>query len=236
MKAPLLVALNLNPRGLEPLERLAVLIVLGIELRHLKRKLGYIGVGSHHQYRGEIRPTWNRFCQGQCGFSDDTAANLFDSVSGVKARLEASAAAEAREILAMMEIPPSELSDAERQKLVNGIRLYALKDGDTQKILKQKFREAAAPDDPEGQQPSAAECGEQAAREMKLGRMVARMIDDTTGRDDSEDWTNENMTALAMSFGLGEKRAREVARALRARELAGLAMRALRNKQNGGGL
>ena len=234
-KPPLIEALKINLRGNGPEERLAGLIVVSLELRHVKFRLGY-SVGCREAYRGEGRPTWEALLDAQAGITDATERNLYKCAAAVKARLAASEESEAREILAMMETPPSKLSDAERQQLVDGIRRYALKDGDTQEILKKEFCEAAAKTDSDAPQPSTAACGEQEARELKLGRMVARMIDAAPRPEDSEECGDQNITALAMSFGLGEKRAREVARAFRARELAGLAMRALRNKQNGGGL
>jgi hypothetical protein len=143
--APLIESLGICLRGVAPLERLAGQIVVGLELRHLKKTLGYCGMGEWNAYRGEIRPTWNELCEAQAGFTDATENNLHFCAEAVKIRLAADSLRneEAERAWELMETPPSELTETERQELVQGILKHALKEGDTRQSLIHEFKPAA---------------------------------------------------------------------------------------------
>jgi hypothetical protein len=194
MKAPLLEELKIRVRGVPPLERLAGMIVLGMQMRHLKVMLGYMGAGSQWAYKGEERPGWNELCRAQAGFTDDTEKNLHECARAVKARLAAKSTDEAREILSMMERPPSELADAERENLVAGICRHALKAGDTQESLRKESAEIK-PDGKMGQ-PEMDE--------------VLRILEVVCHSGPTHKY-HRKLMALGMACGFSESRAREVA-------------------------
>jgi hypothetical protein len=194
--APLIESLGIRLRGVTPLERLAGQIVVGLELSHLKKTLGYAGVGEWNAYRGEIRPTWDELCMAQAGFSPDTARLLDICAEAVKVRLAADSLRNgaADDTWCLMETPPSELTATERQELVNGILKHALRKGDTRLSL---IHESTAPykktPKPEKLDPAAVARGE---NPPTPGDQPANRFRD--------------MVAFTMASGVGFKRACEV--------------------------
>lgn len=143
--APLFESLGISMRGVAPLERLAGQIVVELELRHLKKTLGYIGGGEWNAYRGAIRPKWEELCLAQAGFTEATERGLHLCAEAVKIRLAADSLRndEADRAWELMETPPSELTETERQELVKGILKYALQEGDTRQSLMDEFKPPA---------------------------------------------------------------------------------------------
>jgi hypothetical protein len=143
--APLIEALGIRLRGVDPLERLAGQIVVGLELRHLKKTLNYVGGGEWNACRGEIRPTWEELCRAQAGFTEATERSLHLCAEAVKKRLAADSLRnkEADRIWRLMMTPPSEIADTERQELVKGILKHALKEGDSRHLLIDEFKPPA---------------------------------------------------------------------------------------------
>jgi hypothetical protein len=162
--APLFKSLGLQLRGVDPDLRFACQIVGACELRYQQKELNYLGPGEWNARRGEICPPWPEFCEATAGFTEATFRNLFLCAEAVRIRLAAASLRnkEADRTWELMETPPSELSDEERQELVKGILKHALKPGDTRQSLANEFkppimklRKADLSD------PGAAERGEQ---------------------------------------------------------------------------
>jgi hypothetical protein len=194
--APLFESLGIRQRGVLPSERLAGQIVVGLELRHLKKTLGYTGGGEWNAYRGIIRPTWEELCKAQAGFTEATERGLHLCAEAVKVRLAAGSLrnAEADRAWELMETPPSELTETERQELVQGILKHALKEGDTRQSLIDEFKPAvlmlkmpAVPD---------KEAAQRGAEPPQPGGDPANRFRD--------------MVAFAMARGCGLKRACEI--------------------------
>lgn len=142
MKAHLTEELKIRVRGVPPLERLAGMIVVGMQVRHLKIALDYMRQGRRALFLAEKRPLWEEVCIAQFGFTDTTERNLHDCARAVRARLEKAGYDEAREVLKLMDPAPADLSDEDRGRLVEGIRLYALREGDTLLALRKESRSA----------------------------------------------------------------------------------------------
>lgn len=140
---PLPESLGICLRGVRPLKRIAMQIMVSLEARHMKKTLGYVGNGEWHAYRDEIRPTWEDLIKAQADFTEPTERNLYLCTEAVRMRLAASSRnEEAKRIWKLMETPPSELTPTQRQELVNGIMKHALKEQDTRASL---MKEAMPP-------------------------------------------------------------------------------------------
>ena len=151
MSAPLFTSLNLEMKGAAPLRRLAGYIVAGSELSHKKRALGYEGGGSYHLFRDEAnsgeRLRWPEYCVTQSGFTDTMARHYFQCGEAVRLRLRFSRKPEAKALLKEMEVPPSELTPAQRLSLIQGIECIGLKRGDTQVYLRKEYLAAQLPEE-----------------------------------------------------------------------------------------
>lgn len=149
MTAPFIKSLGLEIRGVPPLNRLAALIVLGLQADHLKTTCGYRGEGSWQQFREESkrgeRPTWPDYCLAQFGFTDGAIQIYYECAAALMFRLSKKRKPAAKELLSMMRIPPSELSEARRNKLIEGIVNLAMTEGDTAKYLRKEFSAALPP-------------------------------------------------------------------------------------------
>lgn len=226
MKAPLFEALNLKIQGVTPHERITGMIVVGLELRHLKSALGY-HIGYQWVYRDQVRPTWDKVCRAQAGFTEATERYLNHCAVVVKDRLSRASDAEAREILALMEIRPSELSDGNRSRLVAGIMKHALAEGETQESLRREFRKLGTPEEtPALQSPPESgpkQTGQEipAADELPIRRIY--------------EMRRQEIKALAMALGIREKRAESIAQLFFVRKHA-KAIGKLWHRRNGGSL
>jgi hypothetical protein len=149
MSAPLVKSLNLELKGAAPLRRIAGYIVLGAELSHKKRALGYEGEGSHHAFRRENetgkRLPWTDYCKTQAGVTETMARHYFQCGEAVRLRLRFSSKPEAKALLEKMELPPSELTPEQRLSLIQKIEEIGLKRGDTQVYLRKEYRTAQLP-------------------------------------------------------------------------------------------
>lgn len=125
MTAPLATSLNLQLKGVHSSVRLASLIVLGLELEHLKRKLGYAGIGSWQAYRSEAqsgeRRTWVEYCKAEAGISERSAQIYHECGEAVKQRLQISQWKDAKWLIGQMEKPPSDLTADERDNMIQCI-------------------------------------------------------------------------------------------------------------------
>jgi hypothetical protein len=125
MSAPLAISLNLQLKGVHSSVRLASLIVLGLELDHLKRKLGYVGMGSWQAYRSQAqsgdRPRWPGFCKAEAGISDRAAQIYLECGEALKNRLRPAKFTGAKHLLGQMAKVPSELTAAQRTALIGEI-------------------------------------------------------------------------------------------------------------------
>ncbi len=144
MKAPLIKSLGLKIQGVSPLARIAAHIVLGLELAAIKRAGNYEGGGGWQADREATlegnRPTWTDLVQELAGTTEISATHYFQCGMVVKLRLKESPQPEAREVLALMEIRPSELTEAQRETLVRGILEHGLSDGDCKTYLRKEFK------------------------------------------------------------------------------------------------
>lgn len=152
MSAPLVKSLNLEIKGVAPTQRLAGLIVLGIELLHRKRALGYDGPGSWQAFREEsksgARMHWPKYCEAEADISDTMAKHYHQCADAVRMRLRISSKPGAKELLQDMETPPSEMTAEQRLALVDRIAKIGLVPGDTQiDLRKDLFRAARLPAD-----------------------------------------------------------------------------------------
>jgi hypothetical protein len=209
MKGPLIESLAIPLRGVMPLERLAGQIVVEIELRYWKVKLGYVGEGSWQQYRGEDRPTWVEICDKQAGITERTEASLHQCGEAVKARLAKKGTSEAREILDLIEsAPPSELSTDDRKRLVDGIRRLALVEGDSQRILRQEYLDQHGK---AGEKPGESDTETPAVVVVDF-RSLPHMFG---AMNPSKDYTpaerRKHLISLGLYTGLEPKRAKELA-------------------------
>ena len=125
MTAPLATSLNLQLKGVHSSVRLASLIVLGLELDHLKQKLGYVGGGSWQAYRSEAqsgeRPTWPAFCKAEAGISDRAAVIYHECGEALKNRLRPAKFTGAKDLLGQMAKVPSALTAEQRTALIGEI-------------------------------------------------------------------------------------------------------------------
>lgn len=126
MTPPLVTSLNLQLKGVHPSMRLAGNIVLGMELEHLKRKLGYSGEGSWHAYREESksgeRPKWVDYCKVQAGITEVSARNYYECAEALKQRLVMLHRAKGtKHLLKQMKKVPSEMSEEKRRMMVDDI-------------------------------------------------------------------------------------------------------------------
>jgi hypothetical protein len=149
MTAPLVDSLQLQLKGVPPLVRLAGKIVLGSELFHQKRELGYEGGGGWQAFREEQksgnRPRWTEFCIQQAGITEVMAAHYLQCGEAVKTRLRFSKKPEKAELLQEMSVRPSTLTSSQRSALVEKIARLGLTAGDTQSYLKKEFKAAQPP-------------------------------------------------------------------------------------------
>lgn len=182
MIPPLVAALNLQTKGCRPAYRLAKNIVRSLELDHLRRSLGYEGVGSWQAHRDETlsgeRPTWLEFCLSEAGITDTTAKNYLECAEAVKQRLRWSTRPGAGKVLKAMEIPPSELSDSEREDLIDSIITFGLTKGDTQTYLRKEFEAAKEPVNSTTEFPSLSEA--------KKNRVLAVTLEEIKRRKSME--------------------------------------------------
>ena len=146
MKVLLVISLGLKRQGISPLAKIAADIVLGLELAAIKRAGNYEGGGSWQADRESCvsgnRPVWERLVQDVAGITEVAATHYFQCAMAVKIRLKDSPQPEAREVLALMEIRPSELTEKQREELVRGIEAHGLSDGDTKFYLRKEYKAA----------------------------------------------------------------------------------------------
>lgn len=149
MTAPLVESLQLQLKGVPPLVRLAGKLVLGSEIFHQKRELGYEGGGGWQAFREEQksgnRPRWTEFCIQQAGITERMASHYHQCGEAVKTRLRFSKDPAKAELLQQMEIQPSALTSSQRSSLVEKIARLGLTAGDTQSYLKREFKAAQPP-------------------------------------------------------------------------------------------
>lgn len=150
MIAPLVKKLNLELKGVSPLERMAGNIVLGLELHHKKKALGYVGGGGWWAWRDEAkagtRMTWETYCQTEAGITEASARYYFEAFEAVKLRMKYASKSEKTDLYWCMCIPPSELTKDQRKSLVERIVRLGLTEGDTMKYLRKEYRAARGTD------------------------------------------------------------------------------------------
>lgn len=184
MKPPLVKSLKLQLNGVSTSLRLAGLFVLAAELEHLHKVKNYHIKGrSVLTEKGSNRPAWPRYCILTAGISDGTVRNYLECWNVLKFRLHYDSRPEAKAILQLMTQRPSELSDDERQKMIQGIATLALKEGDTPDSLKKENREPskaqgdgcmATHEMPDDMELLALACGVN----KQSAKRVARIIED----------------------------------------------------------
>jgi hypothetical protein len=142
MKPPLVESLKLHFSGVSSSLRLANLFVLAAELEHLHKLNNYHIRGPKLKAEAETkRPTWEKFCSLNAGISELSLRNYLECWNVLKFRLHYDSRPEAKAILQLMIIRPSDLSDDERQKMIQGIATLALKKDDTPGTLRKEYRE-----------------------------------------------------------------------------------------------
>lgn len=140
MKYPLVTSLNLQVKRVSPRLRCASMVVLSLELDHLRHELGYVGLGTWWQYREEVaageRPTWERFCRVEAGITEATVRNYLKCSRVIEERLRSSTEPGAAKLAAWMKQQPSKLEPDQRESLVEGIARLGIKEGETSADLK----------------------------------------------------------------------------------------------------
>lgn len=125
MTPPLITALNLPVKGARPPVLRACKMVIGLELDHLKRELGFEGSGARASFQkesaGDKLVVWKEFCRAQAGITDDTAKNYLVSAKALKNRLSGSAWKNAKWLIGQMDKRPSELTESERANMIECI-------------------------------------------------------------------------------------------------------------------
>ncbi|RYD34766.1 MAG: hypothetical protein EOP85_19555 [Verrucomicrobiaceae bacterium] len=115
--------------------KLAARMVLGLELKHLKRNLGYEGEGSwqlFHKTNGHAaRPTWNQYCRNEAGISDTMARKYFQCSEVLRMRIRMRRRKGWKKILKLMKRQPSQLPESERFDLVRLFLRFGMGQGDT---------------------------------------------------------------------------------------------------------
>lgn len=137
MKTPLAESLGLNLTGVTPRVRLISLIVIAMELDHLRRELGYAGGGAWQQFRSETlagqRLTWSELVKQNAGIDTRTAENYLKCSRVIRERL---LAGEGK--VELMDAQPSKLTPDQRNALIDSIGM-ALKEGDGPTSLRREF-------------------------------------------------------------------------------------------------
>jgi hypothetical protein len=117
-----------------------------MELAAIKRAGNYEGGGAWQADRDAVisgsRPVWTSLVNDLAGITEVAATHYFQCALVVKLRLKDSPQPEAREVLALMEIRPSELSENQREALVRGIEAHGLSEGDNKSYLRKEFKAA----------------------------------------------------------------------------------------------
>lgn len=143
MKPLLVESLNLPMQGMHSRIRIASRIVLGLELSHLRKKMCY-EAGSHWDFREEIesgaRLPWIKLCNKYGGITDITARFYEKDGEEVKMRMKESELPGSRELLALMERVPSELTNEERQGMIYEIVRLGIKENETKTDLRRAYR------------------------------------------------------------------------------------------------
>jgi hypothetical protein len=139
MKSPLAESLNLTLTGVTPHERMIAMIILAMELQHLKVQLGYCGGGCHH-YRSDPpsgkRQSWVEYLRANYGRDEGVFRNYHMCGVAIAKRMEAAGQAEG---LALMARQPSTLTEAERESLRWHIDA-TIHEGETMSSLRREFR------------------------------------------------------------------------------------------------
>lgn len=195
MKPPLVKRLNLQLNGVSSSLRMANLFVLAAELNHLHKDHNYHLRGPQLKAEAETkRPTWPRYCVMTAGLSEGTVRNYLECWNVLVFRLHYDSRPEAKAILQLMTQRPSDLSDDDRQKMIQGIATLALKETDTPDTLKKENR-----------QPRKAQ-----SDEIEAAPVVKNEMGDARPVKHYE--TPESLELLALACGVSPETAQRVAR------------------------
>ena len=125
MTPPLITRLKLPFQGASPPLRSACKMVIGLELGHLQRELGYEGSGTRPAFLRDPEtgphPNWQELCKAEAGITDDTARNYMRSATALKNRLSGSKWKNAKWLIDQMGKRPSDLTDEERTNMIECI-------------------------------------------------------------------------------------------------------------------
>lgn len=176
--------------------RLASRIVLGLELHHLKQELGYDGGGAYWAHRDKTSPgkrlTWSQYTLAQAGISDRCATLYYQCSEAVKVRLRCLGRPGSKDLLRLMELPPSTMTRAARANMIQKIITLVLSVGETQEQLLREYRGVNLPI-PE----KIAESGNE-GRGMSMAELYERYPDE----EDAKEY------AMVKLLGFTEEKAR----------------------------
>jgi hypothetical protein len=211
MKPPLVKRLGLEISGVPHPVRMAVSMVVALELKHLHHSKGYAGLGSWQQHRAAAlsgkRLRWEDYVKREGGVTDATFRNNLQCAQVVMDRLRRSTQPGCAELLELMQQAPSELTAEQRQRMVADIIRLAFAPGETFVKLRREARapepaEPAAPTPPPATPCPCAEMPSNLARPERYAPLARLALVALRQRKEAEE--------MARAVGISRENARRI--------------------------
>lgn len=149
MNSPLFKSLGIELRGTAPRARIAALSVAATEMMYRKRELGYER-GARFAFRNDPgfdqRPNWDEYCLREAWLSSDSIHLHALCARAIGRRLDymKSFGVEIGDLPDLWRNRPSELSDGDLKRMIDGVAGKALFQGESQSDLRRELKIAAA--------------------------------------------------------------------------------------------